>query len=136
VRRQAEAALEKAKSSAEAGVPALLNEACSNSNADVRLMAAVVLKKWIPSTWEKLSPEVRSGLKDSLMQASVFAEGVLFRSKIGNSSCVRAVLYNLYIKGVRSLQLKPVLILLAPVETNPSLTHATLIDAAHGAEFT
>lgn len=75
IRRQAEAALEHAKLNAEAAVPALLNEACSSSNADVRLMAAVVLKKWIPSTWKKLPADVRSSLKDSLLKASVFSEG-------------------------------------------------------------
>jgi hypothetical protein len=83
VRRQAEAALEHAKASAEAAVPALLKEACTNSSVDVRLMAAVVLKKWIPQTWEKLPADVRGSLKDALLKASVFAEGVYWSSDHG-----------------------------------------------------
>lgn len=77
VRHQAEEALEQAKANAEAAVPALLNEACSSSLADVRLMAAVILKKWIPTTWSKLGADTRGRLKDDLLQASVFAEGAV-----------------------------------------------------------
>lgn len=57
-------------------MPAMLNEACTNSSADVRLMAAVMLKKWIPGTWKQLPAELRGSLKENLLKASVFTEGV------------------------------------------------------------
>lgn len=79
MRRQAEAALEHAKANAEAAVPAMLSEACTNASADVRLMAAVMLKKWIPSTWKQLPAEARGSLRENLLNASVFTEGVSCR---------------------------------------------------------
>jgi hypothetical protein len=70
VRRQAEAALEAAKGSPEA-VPSLAQEACANEITNVRLLAALVLKKWLPSTWQQLPMDVREKLKDGLLKRSI-----------------------------------------------------------------
>lgn len=82
MRGQAEAELKQAKENPEAAIPALLHEACSSSSADVRLMAAIMLKKWIPCTWGNLPADVRGRLKDDLLQASVFSEGAFARISV------------------------------------------------------
>lgn len=73
VRKRAEEALEAAKGRPDA-VPSLASEACTSENVHVRLLAALVLKKWLPSTWPELSPDHQNQLKDALRTRSIEGE--------------------------------------------------------------